>query len=286
MTAYNPQALIITIDPSNRLQITSRHIDPDDTESESHCDYTFADEHGEDCPEHMSGLNVSECISIAATKLKLVMHDPLLVESGAYPKGCLAHMDESISYNLGAREGISTDLQKQWHCEQGGYNCKSRWVRVNASHDRTFRFVCKLCTAVVNPLLSPLWGSTIKHFVGDPAGSEVQTKIASLLSVSNATNIFMIEDGHHTKDSVLNNLLTYHHYIKPCGWILIQDTKTTRLNSYLWGVDWTEGPIEAQREFIKRFPEYKVRRRYEYYLYTQHAQGWLQKTSPDRKCSS
>lgn len=74
---------------------------------------------------------------------------------------------------------------------------------------------------------------------------------------------------------MLQNLLAYHHFVRPCGWILIHDTKLEHLYPWLYGND---GPLAARNEFLKSFPEYKVNRAYEYFGYTQHPQGWLRKS--------
>merc|ERR1712232_1473656 len=91
-------------------------------------------------------------------------------------------------------------------------------------------------------------------------------------------NVFLMDDSDHQATTVLENLLAYHDLVQPCGWILIQDMKTTRMTGL-------PGPLAAQEAFLRRYPEYVERREYEYNLYTQHPQGWLQKVPKGSKCS-
>ncbi|CAK0843783.1 unnamed protein product [Prorocentrum cordatum] len=114
------------------------------------------------------------------------------------------------------------------------------------------------------------WGTTIRPIIGNPDTQDVQDKVEELIRQFGATNVFLNEDSLHSFDVTLAHLNRYHHLTKACGWILVQDTKMSRFTG-------RDGPVEAVREFIGKNTEYRVDRRWEYLLYTQHAQGWLQK---------
>jgi len=126
---------------------------------------------------------------------------------------------------------------------------------------------------------SPYWGSTIRPITGYPNHNKTRAKVMALLDEFNSSNIFLNEDSNHFAEVVFANLVAYQHLVRPCGWILIQDTKISRLEG-------TPGPIAAQRAFRRKFPAYQVRRQYEYFVYTQHAQGWLQKVPHGRHCEA
>lgn len=124
---------------------------------------------------------------------------------------------------------------------------------------------------------SPYWGSTIRPIIGPPTSDSVRRRVADLLAEFNSTNVFVMEDSYHIFEEVLGNLLAYHRLVRPCGWILVQDTRLTRMYGH-------GGPIKAARTFMAQHPQFKVNRQWEYLLYTQHPQGWLQREPRGRRC--
>ncbi|CAE7377733.1 unnamed protein product [Symbiodinium natans] len=128
---------------------------------------------------------------------------------------------------------------------------------------------------------SPLWGTAVRPIVGDPTWRNVSALVRKLLRDFNASSVFIIEDGRHRRHSVLSNLLMYHDLVKPCGWILVQDT---RLDRTLHRAG--EGPYAAVKEFLTLAPYYRIRRDFEYYLFTNNPMGWLQKVPPNHDCSN
>lgn len=127
---------------------------------------------------------------------------------------------------------------------------------------------------------SPLWGTAVRHIVGVPTWRNVSSRVGKLLTEFNASNVFIIEDGRHRRHSVLSNLLKYQDLIKPCGWILVQDTRLDR-TLHRPG----EGPYAAVEEFLSIAPHFRIRREFEYYLFTNNPMGWLQKVPPNYDCS-
>mmetsp|Transcript_52081 Transcript_52081/g.111485 ORF Transcript_52081/g.111485 Transcript_52081/m.111485 type:complete len:411 (-) Transcript_52081:76-1308(-) len=124
---------------------------------------------------------------------------------------------------------------------------------------------------------SVFWGSTIRPIRGYPHHNATRAKVAAILQELKPSKIFLNEDSSHFFNDVFHNLVNYQHLVRPCGWILVQDTKISRLEG-------TPGPIAAQRAFVRKYPEFKVNRAYEYFLYTQHAQGWLQRVPKGEEC--
>lgn len=120
---------------------------------------------------------------------------------------------------------------------------------------------------------SPLWGTTIRHVIGMPPSKEVQTQVRALVKEFGAKKVFLNEDGNHKAESVFPNVEAYHDLVPECGWILFQDTKMDRLYDMA-------GPAEARKQFMSKYPGYKVRRDYELFLYTQHAEGFVQRVGP------
>mmetsp|Transcript_23009 Transcript_23009/g.74277 ORF Transcript_23009/g.74277 Transcript_23009/m.74277 type:complete len:324 (-) Transcript_23009:59-1030(-) len=110
--------------------------------------------------------------------------------------------------------------------------------------------------AEVEATSSPLWGSMIHPIVGLPSDPAVRIRVERLLEEFGAKRVFISEDSSHNATEVLDNLVSYEHLIGPCGWILVQDTKLSRLEA-------SHGPLEASRAFLRRFPAYRVRRTYE-----------------------
>merc|ERR1712048_304709 len=101
-------------------------------------------------------------------------------------------------------------------------------------------------------------------------------QVNSLLEEFNASNVFLNEDSNHIYEEVLANLLNYQDLVRPCGWILVQDTRLSRIYGH-------GGPIKASRTFQEQHPSFKLRRDFEYLLYTQHPQGWLQRMPRGRR---
>ena len=128
---------------------------------------------------------------------------------------------------------------------------------------------------------SPFWGTVVRPIVGIPTWRNISSMVRRLLKEFNASNVFIIEDGRHRRHSVLSNLLMYHDVVKPCGWILVQDT---RLDRTLHRAG--EGPYAAVKEFLTLAPYYRVRRDFEYYLFTNNPVGWLQKVLPYHDCGA
>lgn len=124
---------------------------------------------------------------------------------------------------------------------------------------------------------SPLWGSHVHHIVGYPTSKEVRFKVEALLEKFNSSRIALFEDSDHAYETVMENLAMYQRYIKFCGWIMVHDIKAARLYNLT-------GPLAATRDFVKRFPLFRVNRRYEFLLSTEMPQGWMQKFNPFQPC--
>lgn len=135
---------------------------------------------------------------------------------------------------------------------------------------------------------SPLWGGAIRHIVGWANDPAVRRQVEDLLTEFGARSVFINEDSSHRYQDVYENVLAFHDLVEPCGWILIQDTKLARIYPHRMGVfshkDSGGGSIRSQRRLVEEFPEYRVSRRWEYLMYTQHAQGWLQKVPLNKRC--
>jgi len=124
---------------------------------------------------------------------------------------------------------------------------------------------------------SPLWGKAIRQVIGLPPSTEVQTQVRSLVKEFGAKKIFINEDGLHTAETVFQNVEAYRDLVPECGWILFQDTKMDRMT--IPGFS-SPGPNAARKKFMSTYPGFKMRRDYELFLYTQHAEGFVQRTGP------
>merc|ERR1712039_95396 len=93
----------------------------------------------------------------------------------------------------------------------------------NSSESRVLAYTPSMLGTTA--LSHPLWGTTVRHFVGQPDSEEVTAQVEKLIKELEPKSVFVIEDSMHRRDMVLNNLLAYHRFVGPCGWILIHDMK-------------------------------------------------------------
>lgn len=141
------------------------------------------------------------------------------------------------------------------------------------TQDWNARKVRKLCPHCTYARDLPMWTSGVIEFHKDvPANlvSVVEARIAEWGS----KRVMMIEDGNHFTKTVLQNLKLFGRFVTPGSFILVQDTKMRRLyNSTV------HDPRGAARRYLDS-PEgqnFTVDRTFEYYLCTEHTNGFLKR---------
>jgi len=118
------------------------------------------------------------------------------------------------------------------------------------------------------------WAS-VHHLVGDPTSLIVE--VSSLLEKINATKVFLVEDSDHSYATVKANLEAYHHFVGPCGWILVHDTLKE------------EGAVQALFEFLATHAAFRMDRRYEFCPagpFTEHPGSWMQHIDHVQTCDA
>ena len=78
--------------------------------------------------------------------------------------------------------------------------------------------------------------------------------------------VLVMEDSNHLKDVVYENLMTYARFVTPGSYFIVQDTRLVQ-------------PNQATEAFLKT-PEgrcFEVDKRPEYFIITQHWDGFLRR---------
>lgn len=127
---------------------------------------------------------------------------------------------------------------------------------------------------------SPIWSKRVSFVQGYP--HEIINIIKTMLTPEDKI-VWVIEDSNHNYNTVLINLDLYAPLVTNGGLLLVQDTKLTRFHCGLDSKACLEGvgPMMAAQDFLKHHNEFYVDRSPEYFLYTQHAKGWLRRKSED-----
>ena len=86
---------------------------------------------------------------------------------------------------------------------------------------------------------------------------------------------FVILDGNHDRDHVAQELELYAPFVTPGSYLLSQDGITDQFWLFR---PLRPGPLPANREFLKRHPEFEHdRERSERFGASQHPCGWMRR---------
>ena len=101
-------------------------------------------------------------------------------------------------------------------------------------------------------------------------------KVEQVIKVRKRQRVLVMHDGSHFKEHVLQDLLLYDKFVSLDSYMIVQDTKMTRMYEPLNGNGY---PLRAAAEFMATQGEgrYVVDKQYEYSIYSQHHNGWLKK---------
>ncbi len=125
-----------------------------------------------------------------------------------------------------------------------------------------------------------------KHDIQHPRvkflhGSSTDPKIVEDVSATAAKAggpVMVILDGNHDRDHVAEELELYAPLVTPGSALLSQDGVIDQFRIFR---DSRPGPLDANREFLQRHPEFEYdRERNEQFRLTQHPLGWMRRV-PD-----
>jgi cephalosporin hydroxylase len=141
--------------------------------------------------------------------------------------------------------------------------------------DWNLKHVKEVCPHCLSGRETPLWNSGVIHSITDRMPQDATSEVDSLIKRWGSKRVVVIEDSNHLTEVVANNLHAYAQYVTPGSYLIVQDMKMHRIYQ-----DRKVSPRIAAQSFLEAHPlgpEFTVDRSFEYYYYTQHAQGFLQR---------
>merc|ERR1719161_157859 len=132
---------------------------------------------------------------------------------------------------------------------------------------------CSFCRSV---RCTRIWNSKNVQFIhGYSSEKKVTDQVEEVLK-RGFRKVVVMHDGSHFHGDVLKDLQTYDKYTTVGSYMVVQDTKMTRMYTPLNGNGY---PLLAAEDFLKGQGKgrYVVDKQYEYLLYSQHHNGWLRK---------
>ena len=135
--------------------------------------------------------------------------------------------------------------------------------------------VCPHCARAYD---TPLWRSGAVEFIhGTPADAGVVARVRDTIAAHPRDSsgakpvVLVIDDSSHGPEVVFANLQSYASIVSRGSYFVVQDTKIDRLSK--------PGPAAAVKRFLATSAgaEFEVDRRPEYYVYSQHSGGFLQR---------
>lgn len=123
-----------------------------------------------------------------------------------------------------------------------------------------------------------IWHSKNIHFIqGYSSRPNILDQIQRL--APNFRKVMVMHDGSHFYSDVLKDLESYDRFTPVGSYMVVQDTKMTRMYTPQNGNGYPMGAVE---EFMrgKGRGRYVIDKQYEYLLYSQHHNGFLRKIAP------
>ena len=130
-------------------------------------------------------------------------------------------------------------------------------------------WACGRTVGCGDPRQHLVWKRHVTFLQGDPL--HLFNKTVELLQ--GRTRIFIIEDSSHYYRIVSRNIELYHTLIPIGGFMLVQDTKLSRMKKKgRWA-------LAAVNGFLRKHKNWISDRSWEKLLYTHHPKGWLKRLS-------
>jgi len=120
-----------------------------------------------------------------------------------------------------------------------------------------------------------VWHSKNVQFIhGYSSEKKVLDQVAQI--VPRYKKVMVMHDGSHFYDHVLQDLKNYDRFTSVGSYMVVQDTKMTRMYTPLNGNGY---PLTAAKDFVngQGRGRYVVDKQFEYLIYSQHHNGWLRK---------
>jgi cephalosporin hydroxylase len=124
---------------------------------------------------------------------------------------------------------------------------------------------------------TPIWHSKNVQFIhGFSSAPEVLSQVEVI--VRRFKKVMVMHDGSHFYQHVLEDLKNYDRFTQVGSYMVVQDTKMTRMYTPLNGNPY---PLGAVNDFLAGPGKgrYVVDKQYEYLIYSQHHNGWLRKVA-------
>jgi cephalosporin hydroxylase len=137
------------------------------------------------------------------------------------------------------------------------------WARVN-----------KGCPECVDVRCSSIWHSHVEFVLGKSRDPAVLARVQEL--AKQYRKVAIMHDGSHFYEDVLEDLKAYDSFTPVGSYMVVQDTKMTRMYKPLNGNGF---PLDAARDFMhgQGNGRYVVDKQYEFLLSSQHHDGFLRK---------
>mmetsp|Transcript_55879 Transcript_55879/g.96970 ORF Transcript_55879/g.96970 Transcript_55879/m.96970 type:complete len:332 (+) Transcript_55879:3-998(+) len=134
------------------------------------------------------------------------------------------------------------------------------------------------CPACKDVRCTKIWHSkNVKFIHGYSSEAKVLAQVEQY--VPRFKKVMVMHDGSHFYDHVLEDLNNYDRFTPVGSYMVVQDTKMTRMYTPFNKNPYPLGAVEAFMKGNGR-GRYVIDKQYEYLLYSQHHNGWLRKMRP------
>lgn len=115
----------------------------------------------------------------------------------------------------------------------------------------------------------------IVYVTGSSVDGSVVENVAELVG-QNSRNMVML-DSDHSRDHVLEELRTYERFVRPGGYLIVEDTN---INGHPTYPEFGPGPWEAVEAFLAERDDFEVDPACERFLLTMNPRGYLRRKGP------
>jgi len=134
------------------------------------------------------------------------------------------------------------------------------------------------CPACKDVRCTKIWHSKNVQFIhGYSSEPKVLAQVEQI--VPRFKKVIVMHDGSHFYHDVLKDLQSYDKFVQVGSYMVVQDTKMTRMYSKHFN---NKYPLGAVQDFMQTTGRgrYVIDKQYEFLLYSQHHNGWLRKMTP------
>jgi cephalosporin hydroxylase len=112
----------------------------------------------------------------------------------------------------------------------------------------------------------------IKYILGSSIDKSIVDMVRS--QIKPEEKVMVVLDSNHKKEHVLAELRTYHSFVSPGYYMVVEDSN---LNGHPVNPDFGPGPMEALEEFLKENRDFSIDPDCEKFLMTFNPRGFLKK---------